>query len=119
MIGTPFARAASSGGMFRRHTRAHDDFVGLEKAFDSVLTRFPRNPECVQFTGRQRAFRNRSQTLISPALEKPRRRHSTSCHTHHNNHLNFNVDRLNNAKINAAIQNRMMTFDSFQPISSK
>ena len=34
-------------------------------------------------------------------------------------YLNFNVDRLKSARISAAIQNRMMIFDSLHPVSSK
>ena len=103
----------------QRHTRADDNFICLEKAFDSVLTRFPRNPEASSSPDAAGFPESVTNTDFPRLLKEPCRRNTTSCHTHHNNHLNFNVDRLNNAKINATIQNRMMTFDSVHPISSK
>ena len=107
-------------GDVERHAGADDDLIRLEKAVDGVLSRFPWNPERIELCGRRGLSGIGHKHRFAAALEKPCRRHSASCHTTTTTiHLNFNVDRLNNAKINAAIQNRMITFDSFHPISSK
>ena len=90
-----------------------------EESARRMLPGFPGNPERIEFGRRARLAGIGDKHRFPAALEEPCRSHSTSCHSHHNNHLNFNVDRLSSAKISAAIQNRMITFDSIQPISSK
>ena len=45
--------------------------------------------------------------------------HSDVLSAHRETHRSFNVVRLNNAKMIATIKNRVMTFGSLQPISSK
>ena len=81
---------------------------------------FVWNAHCIQFFRSAGLSRIAHKNRVSSTVKKPGGCNSTSCHSYNENHyLNFKVDRLNRAKINAAIQKRMMIFDSFQPLSSK
>ena len=85
------------------------------------MPRLERNVFLFQFRGGRGPACVGDKHRIAATVQQSRCGDPTSCHANDEDHtyLNFNVDKLNNAKINAAIQKRMMTFDSFQPFNSK
>ena len=130
VLGALLFTVGAVGLLVRRNPRAHHHEIGVRKERRPMRTDFDgdaRGPNRIKTRGLLRVVQRHARTARAKELRRgepaaaPAGYHDMlPCHVEmHRTHLSFNVVRLKSAKTIDRIRNRVMTFGSSHPMSSK